>query len=226
MSGEPEERQMPGKTPWWWDEERSGQESEARKGERFSFGQDLSFWAQWLREQSLSAIEFDPEEEEKSSAVHSTSVAENKEEKEEKAFRFQAHKAEWMSVLYWNGTFLILLKKQSSHKYNPCLLWVYHLKRIISIHLSLNLFSSSPFPSAFSSNSIKSLPIDTVISAAEKHLARQLVRKCVGDMQVWLKARRRGQRALSSFTRSESTPESIHLTSPPWSIGIKAFRDL
>lgn len=72
--------------------------------------------------QSLSAIEYELETEDES--VCGTSAGKNKEkkEREERGFRFQAYNEEWMSVLYWNGTFLIPMKKQSSHKYNPRLL--------------------------------------------------------------------------------------------------------
>lgn len=131
--------------------------------------------------QSLSAIEFELVEVEESSAVHCTSAVEKKDK--EKAFIFQVYKAEWTHCTE------IPQEKQSSHKYKPGLLNLCLFKRIISVHLSLSLSSSPLFPSAFSSHSIESHPIDTVISLAEKHLARQLVRKCAWDMWVCLKAR-------------------------------------
>lgn len=120
-------------------------------------------------------------------------ICRREERQRKNAFRFQVYKAEWMYCTEMTP-FLIPLKKQSSHKYKPGLLNLYLLKRIISVHLSLSLFSSPLFPSAFSSHSIESLPIDTVISLAEKHLARQLVRKCAWDMRACLKATRWGQK--------------------------------
>lgn len=130
-SEEPEERQMPGNKPWWLAEEQ-------RLAKRQKKWRKAWVVQQWKRSVFVSSVV--------TRAVGSAVFLchwiwpggggggeiigspqhickEEQRQKEEKAFRFQAYEAEWMSVLYWDGTFLILLqKKQSSHKYNSCLL--------------------------------------------------------------------------------------------------------
>lgn len=97
-------------------------------------------------------------------------------------------------------------------KSNPAMNTILVCYKCINLNSSFFEYLFTPpllSPSAFSSNSIKSLSIGSIISPAEKHLARQLVR--IYACEICKQGCRQGGKAgaPSSFIGSKSPLKSI-----------------